>query len=245
MTNEAKTKASSARRFLRGVRDGLPIGLGYLAVAFSLGITAGNVGLTAFQGFLASFLNNASAGEYAGFALIAARASYLEMALMILVTNARYLLMSTALSQRFSPDKPFFHRFLIGFNVTDEIFGLAIAQPDAIDPVYLYGAFSMSIPGWSLGTAIGILAGDVLPANVVSALSVAIFGMFLAIIIPPARRNRVVGALVLISFAASWAFAVLPLVAGLSAGTRTLILTVSISAIAAALFPVKEKEGTP
>ena len=103
----------------------------------------------------------------------------------------------------------------------------------------------MSIPGWSLGTAIGILAGDILPANVVSALSVAIFGMFLAIIIPPARRNRVVGALVLISFAASWAFAVLPLVAGLSAGTRTLILTVSISAIAAALFPVKEKEGTP
>ena len=187
------------------MRDGVPIGLGYLAVSFSLGIAAGGIGLSAVQGFLASLLNNASAGEYAGFALMAAGAGYLELALVILVTNARYLLMSCALSQKFSPETPFFHRFLVGFDVTDELFGLAIAQPGYLDPVYLYGAFAVAMPGWSVGTAVGILAGDVLPGRVVTALSVAIFGMFLAIIIPPAKENRVVGVLVLLSFAASLA----------------------------------------
>ena len=231
---------SRPRRFLRGMRDGVPIGLGYLAVSFSLGIAAGGIGLSAVQGFLASLLNNASAGEYAGFALMAAGAGYLELALVILVTNARYLLMSCALSQKFSPETPFFHRFLVGFDVTDELFGLAIAQPGYLDPVYLYGAFAVAMPGWSVGTAVGILAGDVLPGRVVTALSVAIFGMFLAIIIPPAKENRVVGVLVPLSFAASLAFTVLPLFSGLSAGTRTLLLTVVISGLAAAFFPVKE-----
>lgn len=232
---------SRPRRFLRGMRDGVPIGLGYLAVSFSLGIAAGGIGLSAVQGFLASLLNNASAGEYAGFALMAAGAGYLELALVILVTNARYLLMSCALSQKFSPETPFFHRFLVGFDVTDELFGLAIAQPGYLDPVYLYGAFAVAMPGWSVGTAVGILAGDVLPGRVVTALSVAIFGMFLAIIIPPAKENRVVGVLVPLSFAASLAFTVLPLFSGLSAGTRTLLLTVVISGLAAAFFPVKEE----
>lgn len=231
------------RRFLRGMRDGVPIGLGYLAVSFSLGIAAGGIGLSALQGFLASLLNNASAGEYAGFGLIAAGAGYLEMALVILVTNARYLLMSCALSQRFSPETPFFHRLLVGFDVTDELFGLAVAQPGYLDPVYLYGAFSVAIPGWSVSTALGILAGDLLPGRVVESLSVAIFGMFLAIIIPPAKQDRVVGVLVVLSFAASLAFTALPLFSGLSAGTRTLILTVALSCLAAAFFPVRDEKG--
>lgn len=231
------------RRFVRGMRDGVPIALGYLAVSFSLGITARNVGLTAFQGFLASLLNNASAGEYAGFSLMAAGATYLELALVILVTNARYLLMSCALSQKFAPDTPFYHRLLIGFDVTDEIFGLAIAQPGSLDPAYMYGAIALALPGWSVGTALGILAGDLLPGRVVNALSVAIFGMFLAIIIPPARSNRVVGVLVALSFAASLACAVIPALAGLSAGTRTLLLTLLIAGGAAILFPVQDPEG--
>ena len=237
-------KQTKLRRFLLGMRDGVPIGLGYLAVSFSLGITAGNIGLTAFQGFLASLLNNASAGEYAGFSLIAARATYLETALVILVTNARYLLMSCALSQKFAPDTPFYHRLLIGFDVTDELFGLAIAQPGALDPVYMYGAFSVAIPGWAVGTSMGILAGSILPARVVSALSVAIFGMFLAIIIPPARKSRVVGVLVILSFGASFACSVVPWLSGISEGTRTLVLTVLLSGLAAALFPVKDEEGS-
>lgn len=228
--------------FLRGFKDGIPIGLGYFAVAFSLGISAKLAGLNAFQGLLASLLNNASAGEYAGFALIGANAAYLEVALVIFIANARYLLMSCALSQKFSPSTPFYHRLLIGFDVTDELFGLAIAQEGFLVPVYMYGAFLATIPMWATGTALGIVAGNILPARIVSALSVAIYGMFLAVILPPARKDRVVAALVLVSFAASFAFSVLPLLRTLSSGMQTIILTTVISAVAALLFPVRESE---
>lgn len=241
--DQTEAQTGRGRRFLNGMRDGMPICVGYLAVSFSLGITAGSIGLTALQGFLASLLNNASAGEYAGFSLITANAAYWEMALVIMITNARYLLMSTALSQKFPPGTPFYHRLLIGFDVTDELFALAISRPGSIDPPYMYGAISVSLAGWSSGTALGIIAGNLLPPRVVSALSVAIYGMFIAIIIPPTRKDRVVGALVIVSFAASFAFSVLPLLAGLTEGTRTLTLTIAISGLAAALFPVKSAEG--
>lgn len=223
------------------MRDGIPIGLGYLAVSFSLGVTARNAGLTPFQGFLASILNNASAGEYAAFTLIAADAAYFEMALITLITNARYLLMSCALSQRFSPDTPFFHRLLIGYDITDELFGITIARPGYLEPYYTYGAIVVAAPCWAVGTSLGIIAGNILPPRAVSALSVALYGMFLAIIIPPARKNRVIAMLIPISFAASYGAAILPVISGLSGGTRTIILTVAISAAAALLFPVKEE----
>jgi predicted branched-subunit amino acid permease len=228
------------RVILRGLRDGLPIGLGYFAVAFSLGITAKSAGLRPFQGFLASFLNHASAGEYALFSLIAAHAAYWEVAVVIFITNVRYLLMSTVLSQKLHSDTPMLHRFLIGFGITDEIFGLGIAYPGWLRPAYLYSAFLTADLFWSSGTACGIVAGNILPGNVVSALSVAIYGMFLAIIIPPARKNRVLAVLVLISFACSFVFSALPLVSGLSSGMKTIVLTVAISAAAAALRPVQE-----
>ena len=185
-------RAERRRVFLAGVRDGVPIGLGYLAVAFSLGIAARNAGLNAFQGFLISLLNNASAGEYAAFTVIAADSGFLEMALITLITNARYLLMSCSLSQKFSPDTPLYHRLLVGYDVTDELFGIAIARPGYLDPFYSYGAFLPAIPGWAIGTALGVTAGSILPARLVSALSVALFGMFLAIIIPPSKKNPVV-----------------------------------------------------
>lgn len=226
------------------MRDGIPIGLGYLAVSFSLGVAAKSAGLTAFQGFLASLLNNASAGEYAGFTVIAADAPYLEMILMTLVANARYLLMSCALSQRFSSDTPLYHRLLVGFDVTDEIFGITIARPGKLDPFYTYGAILVAAPCWAGGTALGVIAGELLPLRAVSALSVALFGMFLAVIIPPARQNRVVAVFVLISFAASFAAAKLALTSQLSDGTRTIILTIIIAGLAAALFPIKQEENS-
>lgn len=228
--------------FLQGLRDGIPIGLGYLAVSFSLGVAAKSAGLTAFQGFLASLLNNASAGEYAGFTVIAANASYVEMLLMTLIANARYLLMSCSLSQKFSPDTPLYHRLLVGYDVTDEIFGITISRPGKLDPYYTYGAIAIAAPSWAGGTALGVIAGNLLPLRAVSALSVALFGMFLAVIIPPARKNRVVAAFVLVSFLSSFAAANLPYLSSLSSGTRTILLTVVISAIAALLFPVKEEE---
>lgn len=230
------------KEFREGIRDGIPIGLGYLAVSFSLGVAAKNAGLSAFQGFIASLLNNASAGEYAGFTVIAANAGYLEMMLMTLIANARYLLMSCALSQKFAPDTPLGHRLLVGYDVTDEIFGITIARPGVLNPYYTYGAIVIAAPCWAGGTALGVIAGNLLPLRIVSALSVALFGMFLAVIIPPARKNRVVAVLVLISFIASFAAANQPYISQLSGGTRTIILTVIISAVAAALFPVKEDE---
>lgn len=240
----AMLRTNRGKNLRNGMRDGIPIGLGYLAVSFSLGVAAKSAGLTAFQGFLASLLNNASAGEYAGFTVIAADAPYLEMVLMTLVANARYLLMSCALSQRFSSDTPLYHRLLVGYDVADEIFGITIARPGKLDPFYTYGAILVAAPCWAGGTALGVIAGELLPLRAVSALSVALFGMFLAVIIPPARQNRVVAVFVLISFAASFAAAKLPFTSQLSDGTRTIILTIVIAGLAAALFPVKQEENS-
>ena len=149
--------------FLRGLRDGAPISLGYFAVAISLGIAARGAGLTAFQAALASLLNNASAGEFAAFTLIGAGAGYLEVALMTLVANARYLLMSCALSQKLDASTPLIPRLIIGFDVTDEIFGAYIAQPGPLNPRYAYGVILIALPGWALGTFLGVAMGSALP----------------------------------------------------------------------------------
>lgn len=223
--------------FVRGMLDGIPIGLGYLAVSFALGITAAEVGLSAAQGFFFSLFGLASAGEYAALTVMMANSGYLQMVLITLVTNARYFLMSCALNQRLNPDLPLRHRFLLGYGITDELFGIAIAQPAPLTPAYSYGSYLVSAPCWALGTALGIIAGNILPVRAVSALGVALFGMFIAVIIPPAKQDKVVLGAVLASFAASFAFAIAPVVSGLSAGMRTIILTIVISAIAAMLFP--------
>ena len=228
------------RLMLKGLKHGLPIGLGYFAVAFSLGITARGAGISPLQGWIASILNHASAGEYALYALIGARAAVWEIAAVIFVTNIRYLLMSAALSQRMAPEAGFLRRLITGFCITDEIFGLAVASPGAVSCAYLWTAFILADLMWAAGTLCGILAGNILPANVVTALSVAIYGMFLAIIIPPARKNKIVAGLVIVSFAFS--FAANRLLPSLSEGMRTVILTVGLSAVAAALFPRKDEE---
>ena len=158
--NKSGLLSTHGQALQEGVRDGMPIALGYFVVAFTLGIAARNAGLSPFQGFLASFFNNASAGEYAAFIVIAADRPYLEMALITLVANARYLLMSCVLSQRFSPDASIWHRIFVGFDVTDEIFGISAARPAPLDPYYNYGAMLVALPGWSVGTAVGIIAGN-------------------------------------------------------------------------------------
>ena len=223
--------------FRHGMRDGSPIALGYFAVAFTLGIAARNAGLSALQALVASALNNASAGEYAGFALIAAGSTYWETAIMTLVVNARYLLMSCALSQNLQPGTPLRHRMLIAYDVTDEIFGICVAQPGHLNPWYAYGAIAVAIPGWALGTYFGVIMGNVLPTRVVSALSVGLYGMFLAIIIPPARKNKVIAGVVAAGFAASYLANRLPLLDGLSTGMKTIILTIALALLAAVLFP--------
>ena len=228
--------------FLKGCRDGIPIALGYFAVAFSLGITGKNLGLTPIQCMITSILVHASAGEYAGYTMIGANATYIEMAIMILIANARYLLMSCALSQRMSPTLGFFHRLFTGFGITDELFGISINYPGVFNPLYMYGGMLVAIPSWGLGSAIGCFSGNIMPANIVSALSVALYGMFLAIIIPPARGNRVILVLIIISFLLSYIVAKLSFFDAISGGTKTIILTVIISALAAVIFPHDDEE---
>lgn len=228
--------------FREGIRDGIPIGLGYFAVSFSLGIAAKNAGLSPFQGFLASLLCNASAGEYAGFTLIAAGAAYVELAIVTLITNARYLLMSCAMSQRLNPEMPVYHRLFMAFHITDELFGIAIARPGCLNPYYSYGAVLAAGPCWAIGTALGAAAGSLLPLRLVSAFSVALYGMFLAVIIPAAKKDRVVAGLIICCFAASFCMSCLPVFSGISSGTRTIILTLVLSTAAALLFPKTEEE---
>ena len=140
--------------FAKGMRDAIPIALGYLAVSFTLGIAAKNAGFTPFQAFLVSFTNNASAGEFAGFTLIAA---------------GGYLLMSCALSQKLPPDTPMIQRLLLSYDVTDELFGISVAVPGKLNPYYSFGAYTVALPGWAFGTLFGTLMGSILPANIVSA----------------------------------------------------------------------------
>ncbi|MDD6042590.1 MAG: AzlC family ABC transporter permease [Eubacteriaceae bacterium] len=226
--------------FRDGMRNGIPIGLGYLAVGFSLGIAAKNAGLTPGQNFLVSILCNASAGQYAGLTVIAIAGSYLAIALMTFIANARYMLMSCALSQRLDPGTAWWHRMLIAMGITDEIFAVTVSRPGFINPWCTYGALLIASPMWATGNAIGCFAGNIMPVRLVSALSVALFGMFLAVIIPPARKSRIIAALIVVSFAASYACAHLPVISSVSGGTRTIILTVAISTAAAILFPHAE-----
>ena len=236
MTNENR------QALMDGFRDGTPIGLGYFVVGFSLGIVAKYVGLNPLQGFVISLLNNASAGEYAAFTVIGSDAPYFEIALLTFIANARYVLMSAVLSQKFSPDTPFYHRIFVGFDVTDEIFGISIARSGRwLNPFYNYGAMLTALPGWSLGTACGIVAWNFFSPSAVSALGVALYGMFLAVIIPPARKDKIIGGSVVVSFVLSYlAEQIFP---EISAGNRIIALTILIAGAAAILFPIHEEKS--
>ena len=226
------------QKFFQGLRDGLPVGLGYLAVSFSIGISSHAAHMTALQSFLMSLLNNASAGEYGGITVISEDAGLWMIVLMTLIINARYLLMSCALSQKLSPDTPLGFRLLIGFDVTDELFGLAISQPGYLNVWYFIGAMCVALPGWSIGTLIGALAGSILPQWAIGGFSVMLYGMFLAIIIPEGKKSRTVLGCIAAGFVCS--FLAEKLLPSLSEGMRILLLTIVLSAAAAALFPRRE-----
>jgi len=231
---------SHLQAFAAGLKDGIPIGLGYIAVSFSLGIFAKSVGLTPIVGFISSFLNHASAGEYSGYLMIFEQATYMEMALVILIANARYLLMGCALTQRIPPQTSTPHRLLMGFLITDEIFAATISRTEKFDPLYTYGTAAVALPLWSLGTALGIQFGTILPQNIVSALSVALYGMFLAVIIPPARASKKLLSIITVTFVCSYLLNAFSGVIHISSGFQIIIITLVISSAAAILFPHEE-----
>lgn len=237
-----KTPKSRGVCFLNGLKTGIPIALGYFAVAFALGITARSAGMTAVQAGAMSAGMLASAGEFAAVTLIASGAGVLEMITTTVVVNLRYFLMGAALSQKVDGKTPLIHRFLLSYCITDEIFGVCMAQSGYLVPVFVYGTTLISAIGWTAGTVMGVLMGNILPHMLVNALSVALYGMFLAVIIPASVKDRFIAAVVAVSMAASALFAYAPLLRSVSAGFRVIILTILIAGGAALIRPVNEEE---
>ncbi len=226
----------------KGVKHGIPIFLGYFAVSFAFGIQAVGIGISPLDATLMSLLNLTSAGQFAALDIIASQGSYMVLALMQLIINLRYLLMSTALSQKISPKTSISSRLKMAYGITDEIFALSVTYPDTLPPAYTYGLITAAVPGWSLGTLLGGIAGQILPAGVISALGIAIYGMFVAIVMPEMKKKRSV----LIAVLAAALFTVLltycPGLTGIPSYYRVIIVTVAVSAIAAAVFPVHDDE---
>ncbi len=233
---------NSSQLFFKGTHDGIPIALGYLAVSFTLGIAAKKAGFTPIQAMIMSLTSNASASEFSAMGLIRSGAGYIEIALTTLILNLRYILMSCALSQKLDSKTVLSHRFLIAYDVTDEIFGVSIASGGKLNPFYTYGLIAIAMPCWALGTYLGTITGSILPDSIMSAMNVALYGMFIAVIIPPAKKNKVIALLIVISMTAGSLFTYLPGLKQISSGAAIIILTVVISFAAAVIFPIEEKK---
>ncbi|NEU30562.1 AzlC family ABC transporter permease [bacterium LRH843] len=223
-----------------GIKNGIPIAMGYFAVSFTFGILAKQAGLNLFEAVFMSATNLTSAGQFAGLTLIASAATIAEIAITQLIINSRYFLMSFALSQKIDPKTSFFHRSIMAFGITDEVFGVSVAVPGKLSPYYTYGIMSVAVPGWALGTLFGVISGNILPERLISALSIALFGMLLAVIIPPAKKSKILAGLIFISMVLSLVFAMLPTLQSISSGVKIILLTILIAGIAAFVFPVKE-----
>ena len=234
--------------FLRGIRHGIPIALGYLSVSFTFGMKAVGDGMTPLQALLISATNLTSAGQFAALPLMTGGASLIEMALTQLVINLRYALMSLSLGQRLDGTMNTLSRLLFSFANTDEIFAVASSQPEKVGRNYLFGLILTPYFGWTVGTLLGAVAGTLLgavagtllPEFFRSALGIAIYGMFLAIILPPAKREKPVRLVVLLAVALSLCLRYVPLFSGISSGFAVILCAVIASAVGALLHPVKE-----
>lgn len=226
----------------RGMKDAIPICAGYLAVGFTFGMAAIASGATAGGATMISFTNLTSAGQFAGLTVIAAAAPYFEMALTQLVINLRYALMSLSLSQKLDDSITRAERCIIAFSITDEAFALVSTQSGRVGKHYIYGIMSVCIASWTLGTFFGAVASSALPPAVSSALGIAIYGMFLAIIIPPAKKEKSITAVILIAVILSSALRWLPVLNSISPGFAIIICTMVASAAGALIHPVKEEE---
>ena len=226
---------TNKQQFMQGLRDGVPVSLGYFAVSFTFGMMAVAGGMSVWQATILSLTNITSAGQFAGLEIIIACGSLWEMALTQLVINLRYSLMSFSLSQKLQKN-------IVAFGMTDEIFGLSASRRGRLNPWYHYGAMSVAIPGWTFGTFVGAMAGNIMPGFLSSALSVAIYGMFLALIIPPAKKHRSVRAVVAGAMALSAVFAVAPVLNRISSGFVIIFTTLIVAGAAAYFCPVGDGE---
>lgn len=226
--------------FSRGMREGIPIFLGYLSVSFGFGILAVKSGLSAITAVIISMTNLTSAGQAAGVAILAAGGTLIEMALTQLVINIRYALMAMSLSQKLDSSFNTARRMVVAFGITDEIFAMASAREGALSASYMYGLLLIAFLGWTAGTALGAAAGELLPSTIIDAMGIVLYGMFLAIIIPPARKARSVMMVVLLAAALSTAFKFL--LPGLSSGFAMIICAIVAALAGALLFPLRFEE---
>lgn len=231
--------------FNKGLKDGIPIALGYFSVSIAFGLMAVEAGCTWAEAMLISLTNLTSAGQFAGVTVLAHMGTYLEMALTQLVINSRYALMGISLSQKVTDKFKGFWRILLGFAITDEIFAVAIGQKERISRSYFAGLAIIPILGWTSGTVVGAVLGNIMPLIITNALGVALYGMFIAVVVPKAQESKHVLAIVLIAIAISSTLYYIPAFSKISAGFAIIICAVTASAIGAVLFPVEETDMTP
>lgn len=239
---QTDAQANYINSFQKGIRDGIPIALGYLSVSFTFGMMAVAGGLPVSLAVAISMTNLTSAGQFAGLSLILSGGGFFEMALTQLVINLRYALMSVSLSQKLHKSVTLLDRLLIAFGNTDEIFAVAAGQPKEVGKKYMFGLISMPYIGWALGTFLGAAASAILPENIRSALGIAIYGMFLAIFIPPMKKSKAVAAVVGISAILSCIFHYVPILNRVSSGFVIIICAVTAAAIGAWMKPVAPKQ---
>lgn len=239
MNNEQQT---GKREFFRGITDGVPICLGYFSVAFAFGIFAVSNGLTVVQALLISMTNVTSAGQLAAVPIMASGGALIELAVAQLVINLRYALMSVSLSQKLGKNVRMLDRFVVSFVNTDEVFAVASGNRGSVCREYLYGLILTPYLGWSAGTLVGAVAGNILPQIVITSLGVAIYGMFVAIVVPEAKKHRATAACVAFSVALSCVFKYVPILNKVSAGFVIIICAVAASVLFAVISPVPTED---
>ena len=231
------------QEFLDGIRDGLPICLGYFSVSMAFGLTAVLSGIPVWVAVMISLTNLTSAGQFAGINLIAANGLLVELGLTTFIINIRYFLMSMSVSQKVENKMTMKERLAVSFGITDEIFAVSMQRKGELTSAYMAGLIITPILGWTSGTFVGAVATFFMPKALSNALGIALYGMFIAVIVPPAREHKNVLFTVIAAIAASVACTYLPIIKNLSSGWRIILITIVVCILAAWLFPVEEKEG--
>ncbi|MCR5768086.1 MAG: AzlC family ABC transporter permease [Lachnospiraceae bacterium] len=225
------------KEFKNGLKDGIPIALGYFAVSFSLGITIVTAGISPIQGMVMSLTNLTSAGEFAGIRVIAAAGTIVEMILTQVIINLRYSLMSLSMSQKLDEKVKFWHKLIIAFGNTDEIFAVAMNHQRSLTLPYMVGLQLLPIIGWTSGTLLGAVASNLMPERVSAAMSVMLYGMFIAIVVPVAKKSKAVLIVAAIAVFCSCLFRYVPLLNEISDGVSIIICTIAAAAAGAIIFP--------
>lgn len=231
------------KEFLEGIRDGIPICLGYFSVSMAFGLTAVMSGIPIGAAVMISLTNLTSAGQFAGMSILGAGGSLVEIGLTTFIINLRYFLMSISLSQKVEQKMSLKERLGVSFGITDEIFAVSMQRDHEVTSAYMAGLIVTPVLGWTGGTFVGAVATSFMPAILSNALGIALYGMFIAVIVPPAREQKNVLFAVALAIAASVACKYLPLIKNLSGGWTIILITLVVCVIAASLFPVEESEA--